>query len=163
MMVSPVRFRFFIVRLIAAGMLAASFPFSMASAQEGSVQLFPQLLFAQDSPNAPKLGKPIRGSLATKVKRIASKKYVFEINPVAQKPITIAPSQTARVNFNKEVRMEIENVNGRQLHVTIIDGNTLKVLKKQTVQSSIKTNLILGSKAEPRLVIALTKGSQRPR
>lgn len=128
-----------------------------------NVTLFPQLIYAQNSSKAPKLGEPFTGTLSSKVKQVTGKKYVFEISPKDRKPVTIKEDKKQYVQLGKEVRVEIENVSDSQLSVTVIDVKTRKVLKKQKIQTNIKTNIIVGAKSEPRVVIILTKGTKRPR
>jgi len=88
---------------------------------------------------------------------------VFEISPKDRKPVTINKDKKQYVRLGKEVRVEIENISDSQLSVTVIDVKTRKVLKKQKIQTSIKTNIIVGANSEPRVVIILTKGTKRPR
>ncbi len=128
-----------------------------------NVTLFPQLIYAQNSQKPPKLGDPFKGSLSSKIKRVTGKKYVFEISPKDRKPVTINKDKKQYVRLGKEVRVEIENISDSQLSVTVIDVKTRKVLKKQKIQTSIKTNIIVGANSEPRVVIILTKGTKRPR
>lgn len=126
------------------------------------LELFPQLLYAQDSSKSPANGTALKGALAEQLKKLTKKKYIFEIEAKKRKPLSIPSGKQMQVRLSKDLVMDIKNVDAAHFQVTIINKKTRKVLKKQKCQTNDKINIILGAKSETRMVIVLTKGSKRP-
>lgn len=130
---------------------------------QSSIQLFPQLVLAQNDLKPPPQGTRLNGPTADKVKAMAKKDHVFEINHLARKPVTLQERKTERVLLSSEVTLELELVNANQVSVRIVDAKTRKILKSQPINIRTPQNILIGSDGEPRVVIILTVGDKRPR